>query len=71
MPQEWKLVPVKLTEAMIEVARDIAEGPYITFQEHWTRMLDAAPEQEEMAQEIPVPSTPQEPPPETAPPHAG
>lgn len=43
---EWKLVPVTLTDEMREVAAHIADGPWISAQEHWDHMLAAAPPRE-------------------------
>jgi hypothetical protein len=39
---DWQLVPKVLTEEMHEVARNIEDGPSVTYQEHWDAMLRAA-----------------------------
>lgn len=36
---EWQTVPKTLTDEMIETARRIADGPDVSFQEHWDAML--------------------------------
>lgn len=41
----WQLVPRTLTDAMIEAARSVDDGPLRTYQEHWDIMLAAAPDQ--------------------------
>ncbi len=39
---DWQTVPKVLTDAMLEAARQIDDGPLRSYQEHWDMMLAAA-----------------------------
>lgn len=40
---KWKTVPATLTDEMAATAARIADGPVVSFQEHWDAMLSASP----------------------------